>query len=214
MKPLARKFLVGAALAAMQALSLAGASAQTESEVAPEVTPPPLGVATPTPPTAKPNDPAKGKKGKATRNPNDPAPTPKQRKRQDIPFPVPIGRSALKVRVPSYDAMGKLLSMIDSAKMTHIDNEHVQMDGMKFDMNEANGKDEYHVEMPTCILDLKTNIITSDHPVVIRTKDFELTGDKVQFNTVEQSGALQGNVHMVIHNLKQVATPGQPVPES
>ena len=102
--------------------------------------------------------------------------------------------------------------MIESAKMTHIDNEHVQMDSMKLDMNEAAGKDEYHVEMPSCVLDLKTNIVTSDHAVVIRTKDFELTGERVQFNTVEQTGELQGHVHMVIHNLKQVATPGQPSP--
>lgn len=211
MKPFARKFLAGVAVPAALALSLRVACAQTEPSVAPEGTPPSLEAATPTPPVAKPNAAEKGKKGKPPKNPNDPTPTPKQRKAKEIPFPVPKGRSAFGAKIPSYDAMGKLLSMIDSAKMTHIDDEHVQMDGMKFDMNEADGKDEYHVEMPTCVLNLKTNILTSDQPVVIRTKDFELTGEKAVFNTVEQTGELQGHVHMIIHNLKQVATPGQPV---
>ena len=186
--------------------------AQTNSN-GPDATPPPLGAVTPTPSVAA-KDTPKPKKGRSPRNPNDPTPTPKQRKAKEIPFPVPKGRTALKARIPSYDALGKLLSVIESAKMTNIDNEHVQMDQMKFDMNEANGKDEYHVIMPTCVLDLKTNIITSDEPVVIRTKDFELTGDKVQFNTVEQTGELQGHVHMVVHNFKPVVIPGQPAPET
>ena len=212
MKLFTRKFLAGLAVVAWLALVPDGGSAQPEPGVAPDDAPPPLGVATPTSPPATPNEAPKGRKGKGARNPNDSTSTPKKRTAKEIPFPVPIHRSAFKARIPSYDAMGKLLSVIDSAKMTHIDNEHVQMDGMKFVMNEANDKDDSHVEMPTCVLDLKTNIITSDHPVVIRTKDFELTGDRVQFNTVEQTGELQGHVHMLIHNLKQVATPGQPAP--
>ena len=212
MKPRVLKSLVGM-LAVCLACGTAMLSAQTASVSDKDATPPPLGVATPTP-SATAADTPTGKKNKKPRNPNDPTPTPKPRKKHEIAFPVPIGRSAFGAKIPNYDAMGKLLSVLESAKMTHIDDEHVRMTEMKFDMNEGNGKDEYHVIMPTCVLDLKTNIITSDQPVIIRTKDFELTGEKVQFNTVEQTGELQGHVHMVIHNFKSVVTPGQPAPET
>ena len=213
MKPRVLKSLVGT-LAVCFAAWAATLSAQTGAVSDKDATPPPLGVATPTPSAIASDTPLRGTKGKKPRNPNDPTPTPKQRKAKEIPFPVPIGRTAHHARIPSYDTLGKLLSVVESAKMTHIDNEHVQMDQMQFDMNEGNGKDEYHVTMPTCVLDLKTNIITSDQPVIIRTKDFELTGERVQFNTVEQTGELQGHVHMVVHNFKAVVTPGQPAPET
>ena len=112
------------------------------------------------------------------------------------------------MKVPSYDTVGRLLSMLASAKATRLDDEHVQMDGMVFTTNGADGQEEYRVEMPTSVFNLKTNVVASEHPVAIRTKDFELTGNGMEFDTVERTGELHGHVHMRIHNLKSVAVPG------
>ena len=46
----------------------------------------------------------------------------------------------------------------------------------------------------------------------ISTQDFELTGEKMEFNTVERAGQLMGNVRMVVHNLKQLAGTSEPKP--
>lgn len=155
----------------------------------------------------KPATSGKKPKGKDT---GDPTLPPRVKKAKEIPFPVPIHHDAEYLKVPSYDQVGKLLSVLMATKAYRLDNENVQMDGMNFDLSPGDDKNEYKVEMPTSVLNLKTNVISSDHAVVIRTKDFELTGERVKFDTVERTGELLGHVHMVIHNLKQVATPGQP----
>ena len=221
MKPRVRKIFLAVMLALGLVALVSMVTAQTTSDGADNTTPPPLAtsqvaprpsnLAPPLPAQATP--PAK-KKVKIPRNPSDPSATPKIRRAKEIPFPLPIHNSAHLLNFPSYDQTGKLLSLLKAMKATRLDDEHVQMEKMDYDMNTPDGKDQYKIEMPTSVLNLRTNIITSDQPVIIRTKDFELTGEKVEFNTVESTGELKGRVHMVIHNFKSVVTPGQPAPAS
>ena len=194
MKPRTFRSLVGA-LVLVTAASLALAAEPTGS---------------PVPDTSPTGEASKAKQGKGRKDTGDPTLPPKVRKAKEIPFPLPIGKDSHGMKVPSYDPVGKVLSVIQAATAHRIDNEHVQLDGMTFDLSGTDDKDAYKVVMPTSILNLKTNVLTGDHAVTIQTKQFELTGEKVLFNTVERTGELQGHVHMVIHNLKQVATPGQP----
>ncbi len=203
MKPCAFKGFVWAILAGCAAASLAVLSAQTDDKAAKSDSTPPLASPAATP---------KVKAHKQPKGPGDATPPPKIRKPKEIPFPLPIGQTAHGMKVPSYDQVGRLLSQLEGAQATRLDDQHVKWDGMIFNTNGPDGKEEYRVEMPTCIFDLKTNIVTSDQPVVIRTKDFELTGDRMQFDTVERTGELQGHIHMRIHNLKQVALPGDSTP--
>ncbi len=179
-------------------LSLAGAGAQISD------TPPPLGVATPTPslevattlpPPADGEPKGKGKKAKLA----------KIRQPKEIPFPLPVGTSGHGIKIPQMDVAGQLLQMVRSTKITRLDNEHVEMHETNIDLFHPDGKEDFHVVLPDSILNLKTQIITSDHPVTVRTEDFELTGERMQFNTVDRTGELQGHVHMVIRNFKQVA---------
>ncbi len=122
-----------------------------------------------------------------------------------IPLPIAPGKIANNLRLPDMDATGKLLSQLLSDKATRLDEDRVKLEGMRMDFNKPDGKQDFHVVMPASILNLKTHIITSDDPVTVRTQDFELTGEKMEFNTLEREGRLVGSVHMVIHNLKQVA---------
>jgi hypothetical protein len=162
-------------------------------------TPPPLGTDTPAPQpaaTAKPLKP--GKKAK-------PAGTPKVRAPKEFPFPLPIHEDANNARIPELNQLGNILSVINSAKMTRIDNEHVLMHEVRYDLNKPDGKQDFHITIPTSVFDLKTHVITSDEPVTVKADDFELTGERMEFNTVDRTGKLLGHVTMHIHNLKQVA---------
>ena len=116
--------------------------------------------------------------------------------------------------MPQLGAAGEILSKLMSTKITRLDNEHVEMHGTQIDMNHPDGKSDFHVVLPDSIFNLKTNVISSDHAVTVRTDDFELTGERMEFNTVDRTGELQGHVHMVIHNFKQVAgvIPTTPAP--
>lgn len=199
MKPRTLRSLVGATLVLGLAASLALAAEPTGS---------PAQAGTP---VASPvGEASKGKKAKLRKDTGDNTLAPKVRKAKEIPFPLPIGRDAHNMRIPSYDTAGKLLSMLEMANAHRVDNEHVQLEAMTFNLSATDSQDAYKVVMPVSIFDLKTNIVTGNSAVTIETKQFELTGERATFNTVERSGVLQGHVHMVIHNLKQVATPGQP----
>ncbi len=124
-----------------------------------------------------------------------------------IQIPLPQGKPGLNVRVPDTDAAGKLLSLLMAQKATRLDDDRVKLEGMHMDFNQPDGKQDFHVAMPASILNLKTHFITSDDPVTISTQEFALTGEKMEFNTLEREGRLIGSVRMVIHNLKQLAAP-------
>ena len=168
---------------------------------------------TPTPATisAKTADSKKGKNSKPRADTGDSTlPPKKQRGPKEIQFPVPIGQGAHDVTVPTLNDKGILIQLLHSLSMHRIDNENVQMDSTTLKLNDNNGQEAYQVILPTCVFNLKTNIVTSKDPVTVDTKDFELTGERMEFNAVERSGELHGRVHMVIHNFKQMTTPGQP----
>lgn len=155
------------------------------------------------------------KRGTKHNVPPDATPKPARVKGpKEIAFPLPIGDSGKDIKIPQLGVAGEILQQLLAVKMTHLDNEHVEMHEAKIDLFHPDGKEDFHVVLPDSILNLKTQIITSDHPVTVRTADFELTGERMEFNTVDRTGELQGHVHMVIRNFKQVAgvTPAVPAP--
>ena len=213
MKPCAIKLSVRAAalclvlgLAAPGALPAADPAippVPVESAPALQDTPPPLGTDTPAAvqpaESAKPAKPAKlGRKAK-------PAGTPKVRQIKEIPFPLPIGDHASNAKIPELGLAGQILSQMNAAQMTRLDNQHVQMHELKIDLYHPDGKEDFHILLPTSVFDLQTHIITSNQPVTVVTQDFELKGERMEFNTVDRTGKLLGHVEMHIHNLKQVA---------
>ena len=150
--------------------------------------------------------PGKGKTNKTgKKSPNASVGTPAAKEPKPIPFPLPQGEDANKIRIPETGPDGRLLSQLMALKATRIDNEHVRMNEMNLDLFHPDGKEDFHIIMPTSIFNLKTRIITSQDPVTVHTQDFDLTGEKMEFNTVDRTGRLIGKVRMLVHNLKQVA---------
>ena len=156
-----------------------------------------------------------GKKLKKALDSDDSRPTPGAKKLKEIPFPLSPGDDANRLKIPEMSTGGNLLSQLMAAKATRLDNEHVQMHEMNLDLYHPDGKEDFHIIMPTSVFNLHTRVITSDDPVTVRTQDFELTGEKMEFNTVDRTGKLIGKVRMLIHNLKQVAgqSDSSPKPE-
>lgn len=168
---------------------------------------------TPAPlPSASPEASARpAKAGKIPKPPKPNAPVSK-----DIPIILPIGETAEILQIPQINGLGQIISQLMTARMTRLDADHLQLQGSNLDLNKADGKSDYHIEIPTSIFDTKTRIITSDEPVVVRTEEFELTGERMRFNLAERSGELLGKVKMRIHNLKSTAgfaPPQTPKPE-
>ena len=158
-----------------------------------------------------PDDIKLGKKLKKALDSDQAKPTLAGKKAKPIQFPLGVGDPANRIKIPETDQGGRLLSQLLAARATRVDNEHVQMSEMNLDLYHPDGKEDFHIIMPTSTFNLQTRIISSEEPVTVQTQDFELTGEKMEFNTVDRTGKLMGKVRMLIHNLKQVA--GGPNPE-
>jgi hypothetical protein len=145
------------------------------------------------------------KNGKNDKAASGKAPNPNKPASKDIPFPLPLNEVAKMVKIPQTGLAGELLSQLMATEIKRIDEENVQMQQTKIDFYQTDGQTDFHIDVPTSIFNLKTRIIRSNDPVTVRTQDFELTGEKMEFDTVERSGKLIGRVHMRIFNLKKMA---------
>ncbi len=58
------------------------------------------------------------------------------------------------------------------------------------------------------MFNLKTRIIHSDDPASITTPDFEMAGEKMEFDTASRTGKFNGWVVMKIRNAKDLAATG------
>jgi hypothetical protein len=145
--------------------------------------------------------------GLASAMADTPSPSPSPtRPPKAFPFPLPINESTNKLKIPEMGLMGQLLSQMAAERATRLDEDHLQMHELKIDLYKPDGKEDFHILLPSSVFNLKTRIITSDQPVTVKTDDFELTGERMEFNTLDHTGKLLGHVSMHIHNLKQVAT--------
>ena len=160
-----------------------------------------------------PDDIKLGKKLKKALDSDQGKPSLAGKKLKPIQFPLGVGDPANRIKIPETDQGGRLLSQLMAARATRVDNEHVQMSEMNLDLYHPDGKEDFHIIMPTSIFNLQTRIISSEDPITVRTQDFELTGEKMEFNTVDRTGKLMGKVRMIIHNLNQVVDGPKPDPK-
>ena len=52
--------------------------------------------------------------------------------------------------------------------------------------------------MSTSVFNLKTQVLNSSERTTVKRADFEITGDKMQFEMLTRKGTLEGNVKMVV----------------
>lgn len=132
----------------------------------------------------------------------------KQPKQSKFTVPIPVGHDAEGVRLPSFDRDGKLQMMFSIGIARRVDEDHLNMDHTFLETYTASGTPDISVQLTTSVLDLNTRIVTSNQPATVRRQDFEVTGDRMQFNTKTHDGVFTGNVRMTIYNLKQSAGEG------
>ena len=132
--------------------------------------------------------------------------TPKGKENKPLNFTLPlaIGDPASGVRIPQYGDMGQLLSLLNSVSLKRLDETRLELQGTDLDLNKPDGKTDFHIRLPKAIFDTRTRLLTSLEPVVVSTADFELQGERMEFDTGARSGRLTGWVYMKIHNSKGV----------
>jgi hypothetical protein len=118
----------------------------------------------------------------------------------ELNIPIPIGHGAEGVHIPYYDEKGRLQMSFSIASATRVDEIHLKMESVQIETYNPDGSPDMAVETKTSDLDLNTKIVTSNEPATIRRSDFEITGEKMEFNTKTRDGKMSGKIRMLIYN--------------
>lgn len=153
-----------------------------------------LGVAAPQAAPTKEKAPKKEKKEKKKS---------KQENKKADPYnvPIPVGHEAKGIKIPYYDSAGKLQMIFQIETAKRAEQGRLEMSKVFVETYNDEGKVDLGIDLPTSVLDLKTRIVTSNTAATVRRADFEITGDKLEFNTETRRGQFTGNIRMLIYNL-------------
>jgi hypothetical protein len=128
--------------------------------------------------------------------------------------PIPIKHDAQGVYLPMSDVHGKLQMEFSIENALRLDLGHLDMTNAFMQTYDDKGMPDANVFLTRSVLDLNTRIVTSDIPVTVHRSDFEITGQKMVFNTQTRAGHMTGHVRMVIYNLQEAAPSPSPTAAS
>jgi hypothetical protein len=114
-------------------------------------------------------------------------------------IPIATGHDAKGLVLPDFDLRGHLRGKLEAGVTKRLDDEHVEFRGVKFTtyIPESETPD-LEIIMNTSVFNLKTQVLNSSERTTVKRSDFEITGDKMQFEMLTRKGTLAGNVKMVV----------------
>jgi Lipopolysaccharide-assembly, LptC-related len=114
-------------------------------------------------------------------------------------IPIVTGHDAKGLILPDFDLAGHLRGKLEAGVTRRLDDEHVEFRGVKFTTFLPEGeKPNLQIIMSTSVFNLKTQVLNSSERTTVKRSDFEITGDKMQFEMLTRKGTLEGNVKMVV----------------
>jgi hypothetical protein len=113
--------------------------------------------------------------------------------------PIVAGHDAKGLVLPDFDFKGHLRGKLEAGVTRRLDDEHVEFRGVKFTtfLPESETPD-LQIIMSTSVFNLKTQVLNSSERTTVKRSDFEITGDRMQFEMLTRKGTLDGNVKMVV----------------
>jgi len=113
--------------------------------------------------------------------------------------PIVAGHDAKGLVLPDFDLTGRMRGKLEAGVTRRLDDEHVEFKGVKFTtFLPETEKPDLQIIMSTSVFNLKTQVLNSSERTTVKRADFEITGDKMQFEMLTRKGTLDGNVKMVV----------------
>ncbi|MEY2562937.1 MAG: hypothetical protein QOH88_1130 [Verrucomicrobiota bacterium] len=119
--------------------------------------------------------------------------------------PIPAGHDARGLVLPDFDALGNLRGKLEAGITRRLDDERVEFQQVKFTTFTVEKQTEMEIVMNSSIFNLKTQVLNSLERTTVKRADFEIAGDKMQFEMLTRKGTLTGNVKMVVHGKTHAA---------
>lgn len=129
----------------------------------------------------------------------------------------PVGKPWLDVRIPRYDEHDVLTSMMHTESLTRQDEKKLKLDGLTLVVFQSDGTISLRLKTKQGLYDVASSMLQTHSTTFIEHAQFEMTGDRLTFDTSKQQGTLQGNVQMRIFGVpvtQQVPAPGAPAQQA
>jgi hypothetical protein len=120
-------------------------------------------------------------------------------------IPLPIGQEIKGLVLPDIDMQGHLRSRFESGTAKRLDAERIQFNGLKVTSFTPEDTIDLQIDLPVSIFDMNTRVLRSEQRTTIVRRDFTISGDAMEFSTVDRKGTLTGNVKMIINDKSTLA---------
>jgi len=85
------------------------------------------------------------------------------------------------------------------------DTEHVELHNAKITTYDENESIDMTLLLPFAIFNLKTHLVTTDKPFILKRSDFELMGQTLELDPKTRQATITGKVTMIIYNIQPPA---------
>lgn len=114
------------------------------------------------------------------------------------------GVRSTDVRNPGFDD-GRRTSFVEADSMIRQPGNKLYGEGVVIHLYKEEPKDNVRVDLKTATYHMDTKMLTSEDRSKVSRADFEISGDKMSFDTINSHGIMTGNVHVVINDLASVS---------
>lgn len=121
---------------------------------------------------------------------------------EEKPFDLfPTGKPWLDVRIPRYDENDVLTSMMHTESLTRQDEKRLKLEGLTLVMFQASGEMTLRLKTKLGIYDVGASMLQTHSTTFIEHAQFEMSGNRLTFDTAKQQGTLVGDVEMRIYGV-------------
>jgi hypothetical protein len=122
-----------------------------------------------------------------------------------IDLPVPIGHEVKGLRVPLRTSEGKMDLQFDMESATRLDDQNVEMHTASIQtFDQQSSKPDVKINLKKSVMNMETNVITSQDPILVTRSDFQLTADGMEFNSKTRQGKVFRNIRLLIYDRNEL----------
>jgi hypothetical protein len=122
-----------------------------------------------------------------------------------IDLPVPIGHEVKGLRVPLRTSEGKMDLQFDMESATRLDDQNVEMHTASIQtFDQQSSKPDVKINLKKSVMNMETDVITSQDPVLVTRSDFQLTADGMEFNSKTHQGKVFRNIRLLIYDRNEL----------
>ena len=122
-----------------------------------------------------------------------------------IDLPVPIGHEVKGLRVPLRTSEGKMDLQFDMESATRLDDQNVEMHTASIQtFDQQSSKPDVKINLKKSVMNMETDVITSQDPVLVTRSDFQLTADGMEFNSKTRQGKVFRNIRLLIYDRNEL----------